>query len=71
MMAQPKVLSSSQERSIAKKYAKGAQTGALAAQFGVHRDTIRASVTRQGGTLRTRGGQPGVPRGKPAAKLVL
>ena len=61
-MAATKSLSDKQEREIAKAYAKGGLTSHLAAQYQVHPSTIRNAIQRQGGSLRPRGGVPGVSK---------
>lgn len=58
-MAYPRALTERQEQSVAKAYARGTSTSALAEKHGVHPSTIRGAVVRQGGTLRSRGGVPG------------
>lgn len=58
-MAHPRSLTTKQEQSVAKAYAKGASTSVLAEKHGVHPSTIRGAVQRQGGSLRPRGGIPG------------
>ena len=61
-MAAPRSLTEKQEKEIAKAYAKGGLTSQLALQYGVHSSTIRNAIERQGGTLRPRGGVPGVSK---------
>lgn len=61
-MAAKRSLTDKQEKEIAKAYAKGGLTSHLSAQYEVHPSTIRNAILRQGGTLRVRGGVPGVSK---------
>lgn len=55
-MVAPRALTAKQEEAVAKKYAKGTSSQALADEYGVHRSTIVTAVRRNGGTLRKAGG---------------
>ena len=66
-MPQPRRLSDAIEAIIAKKYRSGQLTAQLAAEYGVHKDTIRAALGRQNVDLRPRGGREGLPRRTPVA----
>jgi transposase len=63
-MPYPRRLEDDQEVAVAKAYREGASTSELSAEYGVHADTIRNAVTRQGVELRPRGGVPGKPRNR-------
>lgn len=61
-MAATRTFDARTEKSIARAYAKGGLTSVLAREYGCHPSTIRQAVVRQGGTLRPRGGVPGVSK---------
>lgn len=58
-MAQPRALTERDEKAIAKAYAANTPTAQLAAEYGVHADTIRNIAKRAGLTMRNRGGMRG------------
>lgn len=56
-----KLLTEQEEAHVAKAYLGGQSAAELAAAWDVNPDTIRNIVKRQGGELRNRGKQAGVP----------